>query len=139
MMLSLKGLQSSSRGTRLVWHKNVLIVLPNYRSYKVQLFDCILIPYMAKHPQGKTFTVFHSTTNLFFQIMALLIGKISLLKCYSRSFTTNSHFPLKMQKFSPVDVFPYMVYRFGIFAGMSSQYNIPGNTVLSDTYVHIRM
>ena len=51
----------------------------------------------------------------------------------------NSHFPLKMQKFSPVDVFPYMVYRFGIFAGMSSQYNIPGNTVLSDTYVHIRM
>ena len=73
---------------------------------------------MAKRPQGITFTVFHSTANLFLKMMALLIGNISLLKCYSGNFTINSHFLFKMQKFSPMDVFPYTVYRFGIFAGI---------------------
>ena len=38
------------------------------------------------------------------------ICNISLQNWYSEIFTVNSYFPLKMQKFSSVDVFPYMVY-----------------------------
>ena len=59
------------------------------------------LPYMWKCPREKTFTVFHSTANLFPWIMALLISNISLQNCYSKSFTANSYFPLKTQKFPP--------------------------------------
>ena len=59
---------------------------------------------------GKLFVVFHSTTNLFLQIMALSISNISLQNCYSKSFTVNSYFQLKPWKFSPIDVFPCTVY-----------------------------
>ena len=41
--------------------------------------------------------------------MTLLISNISIQKCYSKRFTVNSYFPFKICKFSPVDVFPYMV------------------------------
>ena len=44
----------------------------------------------AKLPRGKAFvvfTVFHLIMNLFLWIMVLLIGIISLQKCYSKSFT----------------------------------------------------
>ena len=54
---------------------------------------------------------FYSTANVFLQIMVLLISNISLQECYSESFIANSYFPLKTQKFSPTDVFPYTVYR----------------------------
>ena len=48
------------------------------------------------------------------QIMALLISSISLQKCYSKSFTANSYFPLKTQKFPP-GCFPvYGSYIFSI-------------------------
>ena len=68
---------------------------------------------MTKCPQGKTsvvFTVFYLIANLFLRIMAWSIDNISLHQCYSKTFTANSHFLLRMQKFSPVDVFPYMAY-----------------------------
>ena len=72
---------------------------------------------MGKHPRGKTFAVFmvfHSTANLFPQIMALLINNINLQQCYSKSCTANSLFLLKIQKFSPVDVYPYTVCLYSI-------------------------
>ena len=53
------------------------------------------------------FVEFHLITNIFPQLLALSIGNISLQNCYSESFTTNSYFLLKMQKFSPTDVFPF--------------------------------
>ena len=61
------------------------------------------MPYMGKHLQGKAFMVFHSTANVFMRIMVLSISNISLQKCYSKSFTTNS------QVFSTqnVKVFPH--------------------------------
>ena len=59
---------------------------------------------------GKLFVVFHSTTNLFLRIMALLISNICLQNCYSESFTVNSYFQLKPRKFSLTDVFPCTVY-----------------------------
>ena len=35
-------------------------------------------------------------------------------ECYSETFNTKSYFPLKMQKFSPMDVFLYTVlYQYG--------------------------
>ena len=54
---------------------------------------------------GKTsmeavFMPFHSIMNLFLQIMTFSISSIRLEQCYNESFTTNSHFPLKTQKFS---------------------------------------
>ena len=52
---------------------------------------------------------FHSITNLFPQLLALSISNISLQNCYSESFTANSYFLLKMQTFSPADVFPFTV------------------------------
>ena len=48
--------------------------------------------------------------NLFLQIMALLIGNISLQRCYNESFTMNSHFPLKIQNFSSANALPYTAY-----------------------------
>ena len=59
---------------------------------------------MKKCPWEKTvtvFAIFHSTMNLFLQIMTLSISNISLQKCYSESFTVSSYFPLKKRKFSP--------------------------------------
>ena len=53
----------------------------------------------------------YSTANLFPQIMALSISNLSLKNCYSEIFTVNSYFPLKMQKFSPADVFPYTIFK----------------------------
>ena len=47
--------------------------------------------------------------NFFLQIMALLISITGLQNYYSESFTVNSYFPLKMQKFFPRDAFPYTV------------------------------
>ena len=67
----------------------------------------------GKMSVGETFmvfAVFYSTVNLFLQIMALSISNNSLQSCYSESFTANNYFPLKMQNFSPADVFLYMVY-----------------------------
>ena len=63
-------------------------------------------------PVGETFAgfvIFHLTVNLFLPIKALLIGIVSLQNCYSKHFAMNSYFPLKMQKFSPADVFPYTI------------------------------
>ena len=68
------------------------------------------IQYTRKHQWQKFFVVFHWTAKLFPRIMALLISNISLQNCYSEGFTTNSYFPLKTQKFFPVDVFSYIVY-----------------------------
>ena len=67
-------------------------------------------PYTAKYPQGITFGGFHSITNLFLRIMALSIGNISLQGCYSKCFTTNSHFPLKTHKVSPTYIFWIQYY-----------------------------
>ena len=50
----------------------------------------------GKTSVGENFRGFHSTTNVFLRIMALSISNISLQKCYSKSFTANSYFPLKM-------------------------------------------
>ena len=70
------------------------------------------VPYMGKCPWGKLsqFSQFFTQPRIFsLQIMALLISNISLQNCYSESFTANSYFPLKTQKFFPTDVFPYTV------------------------------
>ena len=58
---------------------------------------------------GTVFTAFHSTANLFPQIMVLSISNISLQNCYNESCTTNSYFPLKMQKVFSCRCFPYMI------------------------------
>ena len=66
---------------------------------------------MGKCPWGDfcaVFGVFYSTTNIFLRLIALSISNISLQKCYRESFTANSYFPLKTQKFYPVDVFPQL-------------------------------
>ena len=62
------------------------------------------ILYMGKLLRQKTFVVcvvFHSTANLFLQMMALSISNINLQKCYNESFTTNSYFHSKRESFLP--------------------------------------
>ena len=66
----------------------------------------IAIYHIRQNFQGINFHCFHSTANLFLQIMVLLIRIISLQICYHKRFTMNSHFPLKMLKFSPSKVLP---------------------------------
>ena len=53
------------------------------------------------------FYSFYRIGNLFLQVMALLTYNTKMLS--SKSFTANSHFPLKPQKFSPSEVLPYTV------------------------------
>ena len=71
-----------------------------------------LIPYTGNIHRGKFswFCGFHTTTNVFLWIMALLISNISLWNPMCESFTVNSYFPLKMWKFSATDVFLYTVH-----------------------------
>ena len=54
---------------------------------------------------GKTSMAFYSITNLFLQVMALLIVNLSLQNCYSKGFTMNSHFHSKCKSF-PLWMFP---------------------------------
>ena len=64
--------------------------------------------YMGKCQWEKTFvifTVFHSTANLFPQIIALSIGNISLQQCYSKGVTVNS-LPTQNTKVFPHGCFP---------------------------------
>ena len=69
----------------------------------------IYCSYTGKHLRGKTFTLFHLTMNIFLRIMSLS-SNVTIQRRYSKSFDMNSYFPLKMWKFSPVDLFPYTVY-----------------------------
>ena len=51
--------------------------------------------------------------------MAFSISNISLRNCYSKSFTTNSYFPLTTQQFCSTDVFLYTaIYVVGNFAAL---------------------
>ena len=59
---------------------------------------------MEKRQCEKTFmffAVFPLDHDSFPRIMALLISNIFLQNCYSKSFTMNSYFPLKMWSFFP--------------------------------------
>ena len=62
----------------------------------------------SKSSMEENFCSFHGFLLNCKPIMALLLGNISLQKCYSENFIVNSHFPLKRKKF-PTDVFPYTV------------------------------
>ena len=59
---------------------------------------------------GENFVVFHSIANLFLRIMAFSIGNTCLQKFYSERYTVNSHFPLKMQKFSETSLASQTLY-----------------------------
>ena len=79
--------------------------------------------------------------NLFPQLMALLISNISLQSCYCESFTANSYFLLKIQKYSPTDVFPFTVTVLNNILLLLTQNHLPiaqasSSFKLLDTYVY---
>ena len=57
----------------------------------------------GKTAAGENFHNFHGFLlycDFFLWVMALLIGNISIQKCYSESFSVNIYFPLKTWRFT---------------------------------------
>ena len=94
------------------WH----YVVTKYAHCFIAVFTCYSLPYMAKLSKGKKFVVFmifHSIVNLFRQIMALLIGNITLQACYYKSFPHEYLFSIINAKVLPyTDIYSFAVMCF---------------------------
>ena len=71
------------------------------------------IPYMV-NVGGEKFLWFILNHISFPANHGLVDPQYKSTKSYSKSFTANSHFPLKRRKFSPMDVFSYMLYQWKV-------------------------
>ena len=99
-----------------------------FKLQKVVLIHLWKLLYLMVVAQGASFVVclirMHTHLKLIDPTLQLLITIttidnyyrssliVSLQKCYSKRFTTNSYFPFKTQKFSPVGVSIYSIHTY---------------------------